>query len=121
VALVAGDGAAATWPLHMSLLRAKEFLLTGDRLTAQRALELGMANRVVPAESLMSEAIAFAHRLAALPPQAVQDTKALLNQWIRQAAVSTLGYGLAAESQSHDTAEFRAVPEKALRPARAKD
>jgi enoyl-CoA hydratase len=121
VALVAGDGAAATWPLHMSLLRAKEFLLTGDRLTAQRALELGMANRVVPAESLMSEAIAFAHRLAALPPQAVQDTKALLNQWIRQAAVSTLGYGLAAESQSHDTAEFRAVPQKVLRPARAKD
>ena len=121
VALVAGDGAAATWPLHMSLLRAKEFLLTGDRLTAQRALELGMANRVVPAESLMSEAIAFAHRLAALPPQAVQDTKVLLNQWIRQAAVSTLGYGLAAESQSHDTAEFRAVPQKVLRPARAKD
>jgi enoyl-CoA hydratase/carnithine racemase len=121
VALVAGDGAAATWPLHMSLLRAKEFLLTGDRLDAQRALELGMANRVVPAESLMDEALAFAHRIGRLPPQAVQDTKVLLNQWIRQAAVSMLGFGLAAESQSHDTAEFRAVPEKLRKPARAND
>jgi enoyl-CoA hydratase len=119
VALVAGDGGAATWPLHMSLLRAKEFLLTGDRLDARRALELGMANRVVPAETLMAEALAFAHRLASLPPQAVQDTKALLNQWIRQAAVSTLGYGLAAESQSHDTAEFRAGPQKVRRSAPA--
>jgi enoyl-CoA hydratase len=117
VALVAGDGGAATWPLHMSLLQAKEFLLTGDRLDARRALELGMANRVVPAETLMAEALAFAHRLASLPPQAVQDTKALLNQWIRQAAVSTLGYGLAAESQSHDTAEFRAAPQKVRRSA----
>lgn len=111
VALVAGDGAAATWPLHVSLLRAKEFLLTGDRVSAATAVQLGLANRVVPAESLMADALAFAHRLAALPPQAVQDTKAVLNQWVRQAAVSVLGYGLAAESQSHDTAEFRAVPE----------
>jgi hypothetical protein len=45
----------------------------------------------------------------------------LLNQWIRQAAVSMLGFGLAAESQSHDTAEFRAVPEKFRKPARAND
>ena len=36
----------------------------------------------------------------------------VLNQHLRQAAVSVLGYGLAAESQSHDTAEYRAVPEQ---------
>jgi enoyl-CoA hydratase len=112
VALVAGDGAAATWPLQVSLLRAKEFLLTGDRIPAAMAVEFGLANRAVPAASLLEDAVAFAHRLAALPPQAVQDTKAVLNQWIRQAAVSVLGYGLAAESQSHDTVDFRAVPER---------
>jgi len=110
VALVAGDGGAATWPLHVSLLRAKEYLLTGDRMPAATAVEFGLANRAVPADSLLPEALAFAHRLAALPPQAVQDTKAVLNQWIRQAAVSVLGYGLAAESQSHDTAEYHAMP-----------
>ena len=36
----------------------------------------------------------------------------MLNQVLRQAAVTVLGYGLAAESQSHDTDEYRAVPEQ---------
>lgn len=44
--------------------------------------------------------------------QAVQDTKAVLNQHLRQAAVMVLPYGLAAESQSHDIGESRAMPEK---------
>jgi enoyl-CoA hydratase len=112
VALVAGDGGQVAWPLNTGLLRAKEYLLTGDRVPPEVAVEIGMANRVVAPESLMADAIAFAHRLAALPWQAVQDTKFVLNQHLRQAAVSSLGFGFAAESQSHDTAEYRAVPQK---------
>ena len=112
VELVAGDGGAVTWPLHIGLLRAKPYLLTGDRVPAEVAVQLGLATRVVPHEELMSEALAVARKIAALPPQAVQDTKMVLNQHLRQAAVSVLGYGLAAESQSHDTAEYRAVPEQ---------
>ncbi|OBK68585.1 enoyl-CoA hydratase [Mycobacterium colombiense] len=111
VALVAGDGGAVTWPLSAGLLRAKEYLLTGDRVPPKIAVEIGMANRVVAPEALMTEATAFAHRLASLPPQAVQDTKMVLNQHVRNAAVVTHGYGLAAESQSHDTPDYRAVPE----------
>lgn len=110
VALVAGDGGAVTWPLNAGLLRAKEYLLTGDRVSPDVAVEIGMANRVVAPERLLTEATAFAHRLAALPRQAVQDTKVVLNQHVRQASVNALGIGFAAESQSHDTAEYRAVP-----------
>ena len=76
------------------------------------AVNLGLATRAVPPEQVLPEATAMAHRIAALPPQAVQDTKSVLNQHLRQAAVTVLGYGLAAESQSHDTPEYRAVPEK---------
>jgi enoyl-CoA hydratase len=112
VALVAGDGAAVTWPSLTGLLRAKRYLLTGDRIPAAEAVAMGLANEAVPGERLLTESIAFAQRLAALPPQAVQDTKAVLNQQLRQAAVTALGYGLAAESQSHDTVEYAAVPEK---------
>lgn len=111
VALVAGDGGAVTWPLNIGLLRAKPYLLTGDRMPAEVAVNLGLATRAVPPGEVLPEALAMAHRIAALPPQAVQDTKAVLNQHLRQAAVTVLGYGLAAESQSHDTAEYRAVPE----------
>jgi enoyl-CoA hydratase len=112
VALVAGDGGAVTWPLNIGLLRAKPYLLTGERVPAEVAVQLGLATRVVPHEELMTEALGVAERIAALPPQAVQDTKMILNQHLRQAAVTVLGYGLAAESQSHDTAEYRAVPEQ---------
>jgi enoyl-CoA hydratase len=112
VALVAGDGGAVTWPLNIGLLRAKPYLLTGDRMPAEVAVSLGLATRAVPPEQVLPEATAMAHRIAALPPQAVQDTKSVLNQHLRMAAVTVLGYGLAAESQSHDTPEYKAVPEK---------
>ncbi len=112
VALVAGDGGAVTWPAHTSLLRAKQYLLTGDRLTAAQAVEIGLANFAVPAEQLLDDAIAFAQRLAAQPPQAVQETKAILNQHLRANAVRALGYGLATESSSHDTPEYAAWSEK---------
>ena len=112
VALVAGDGGAVTWPAMTSLLRAKQYLLTGDRLSAAEAVELGLANFVVPAERLLPDAVAFAHRLAAQPAQAVQETKALLNQHLRANAVRALGYGLAAESQSHDTDDYARISEQ---------
>jgi len=112
VALVAGDGGAVTWPHMTSILKVKQYLLTGDPVPPDEAVAIGLANFVVPADQVVSEATAFAHRLADLPPQAVQDTKAVLNQHLRLSAVAALGYGLAAETHSHDTPEFAAVPER---------
>jgi enoyl-CoA hydratase/carnithine racemase len=111
-ALVAGDGGAVTWPAYTSLLKVKQYLLTGDRIPAADAVAIGLANFAVPADQVVDEAVDFAHRLASLPPQQVQDTKALLNQVLRQNSLTMLGYGLAAESQSHDTAEYAAFPEQ---------
>jgi enoyl-CoA hydratase len=108
-ALVAGDGGALTWPAMTSLLKAKQYLLTGDRIPAADAVALGLANFVVPAADLLAEATVFAQRLADQPPQAVQETKALLNQHLRANAVRVLGYGLASESQSHDTPAYEAA------------
>jgi enoyl-CoA hydratase len=64
VGLVAGDGGAALWPLHTSLLRAKEFIFTGERIAPEQAVALGLANRVVPHEQLMPEATKLAQKLA---------------------------------------------------------
>jgi enoyl-CoA hydratase/carnithine racemase len=106
VALVAGDGGAVTWPAHTSLLKAKQYLLTGDRIPAAEAVALGLANFAVPAGSLLEEATAFARRLAAQPPHAVRETKAILNQHLRANAVRALGYGVAAESAAHDLPDY---------------
>ena len=69
VALVAGDGSAVTWPFMTSMLRVKQYLLTGDRIPAAVAVELGLANFAVPAASLLPDATAFAQRLAASLPK----------------------------------------------------
>ena len=106
--LVAADGGALTWPLLTSLLRAKEFLLLGDRLPAPQALELGLANRVVPAGTSVERATELAVRLAALPPQAVRETKAALNHTLRSVVASALGPVVEAESASFDEPAFRA-------------
>jgi enoyl-CoA hydratase len=51
---------------------ALEILLTGDPISAQRAYEIGLVNRVVPAAELMAEAKKLGHALAAKAPIAVR-------------------------------------------------
>lgn len=112
VGLVAGDGGAVSWPLLMSLLKAKEYLFTGDRIPATEAVNLGLANRVVPDDQLLSEATALAHRLATQPPQALQETKRALNLHL-QAAISLVApFALSAETESFSTEELRQTIEK---------
>ena len=69
VALVAGDGSAVAWPANTSLFKAKQYMLTGDRIPAADAVELGLANFAVPKDELLDAALAFAHRLAANRPK----------------------------------------------------
>ncbi|MFI8998981.1 enoyl-CoA hydratase [Streptomyces sp. NPDC053542] len=59
---------------------AKEFLYTGDRMTAQRAYEIGMINRVVPREDLASRTRELAERVAEMPRMGLALTKRAVNQ-----------------------------------------
>jgi len=112
--VVAGDGGAVAWPLLMSLLKAKEYLLTGERIPASTAVELGLANRVVPQDQVLDEAMALAHRLAALSPRAVQDTKRTLNLHLERAISGVLDFGIAAEMECFTSDEHRAFIEGQL-------
>jgi enoyl-CoA hydratase len=113
--LVAADGGALTWPLLTSLLRAKEFILLGDRLSAADALSLGLANRVVPKGESLPKALELAERMAALPPQSLRETKALLNRALSRAVDSWLDGALARETESFEEPAFRANLERMLR------
>ncbi len=112
VGLVAGDGGAVTFPLMMSLLKAKEFLLTGDRIPTEDALRLGLANRVVKPERLFDEAFAFAQRLAAQPRKAVEGTKRALNLHLSDAVSGVLDYAISSESESFDCPDHRVAVRK---------
>ncbi len=85
VGIVAGDGGTAIWPLLVGPARAKQYLLTGDPLTAQEAERIGLINQVVAASELQDNALELARRLAGLPPLAVQYTKAAVNKLVKEA------------------------------------
>jgi len=59
---------------------AKEFLFLGERVGAQRALELGMVNRVVPRDGLRTSTLAIAGRIAAMPRLGLALAKKADNQ-----------------------------------------
>jgi enoyl-CoA hydratase len=97
VGLVAGDGGVTLWPLLTSLLRVKEYLFTGDRIPAAKAVEFGLANRTVPPEDLMREALTLAHRLAAQPAEALRATKLALAAVVEQVSRGGMEAALMAE------------------------
>ncbi|HVX17386.1 MAG TPA: enoyl-CoA hydratase/isomerase family protein [Acidimicrobiales bacterium] len=114
VGLVAADGGPVTWPLLTSLQLAKEYALTGDRIPAERAAQIGLVNHVVADDAVLDEALACAERIAKLPRRAVEDTKRILNLHLERAVVATLDFALAAEDRSFRSPELRANLDRLL-------
>ncbi|MEX0664115.1 MAG: enoyl-CoA hydratase-related protein [Acidimicrobiia bacterium] len=73
--LFAGGGTTARLPRQLGWPAAMEFLLTAEGLPAQRALELGLLNEIVPREQLVERARDWAHRITVNAPLAIQGTK----------------------------------------------
>lgn len=107
VGLTAGDGGAAMLPLLVGLMKAKEYVLLGDKITPSIAKELNLVTKVVLDDNVLDEALGLGERLAALPAQAVQSTKIAMNMHLSRAALGVLEYALAAEYTSFSTQEFR--------------
>lgn len=105
--VVAADGGVLAWPLMMSLLKAKEYLFTGDRIDARVAERIGLANRVVPADELLDQAHALAERLAAQPQQALWDTKRALNMHMSRAVRSVIDFAFSSESETFALPDFK--------------
>jgi enoyl-CoA hydratase len=75
--LVAAAGAALQLPRRLPLAIAMELLLTGEPLSARRAAEIGLVNRVTPEGEALAGALALAETIAANGPLAVAATKAI--------------------------------------------
>jgi len=107
VGLVAADGGPLTWPLHTSLLLAKEYALTGERIPAARAREIGRANHVCPDDEVLAAALAAAKKISKLPRQAVEATKRVLNLHMERSVLATIDFAMAAETESFETTELQ--------------
>jgi enoyl-CoA hydratase len=73
--LFAGGGTTVRLPRQLAYPAAMEFLLTAEAFPARRALELGLLNEIVGDDELADRALAWAARITANAPLAVQATK----------------------------------------------
>jgi enoyl-CoA hydratase len=99
--LVAGDGGALIWPQLVGFARAKEYLFTGDLMTAAEAERIGLINHAVPAEQLDEKVYSLARRLAGGAMKSIRWTKQAINVPLRQLAHSMMDLSLSLETQSN--------------------
>jgi enoyl-CoA hydratase len=75
-----GGGGTQRLTRLIGAAKAKEMILTGDPITAQEALAIGLVMKVTSKEKYLEEASSFAAKLAALPRLALQASKMLINR-----------------------------------------
>ncbi|QHE83889.1 enoyl-CoA hydratase/isomerase family protein [Hydrogenophaga sp. BPS33] len=102
--LFPGAGGTQRIIRQIPLCRAKELMFTGDQITAQEAVQLGLANRTVPKATLMEESMALAQRIAAKSPITLKLLKRTLRDGADMPLSAAIGHeqamiGLVLDSQ----------------------
>lgn len=110
------------WPYLIGMRRTKEFLFTGDSMTAAQALEYGLVNRVVPLARLEDEVLGYARRVAQVPIDMLTLQKAATNRFfelmgIYAAEQSASEFDAIAHQTATAKAEMRKMSERGLKQA----
>ena len=96
LAVIPGFGGTQRLPRIVGEPRAKQMILTGERIKADTALSWGLVNAVVPREKLLEEALRIADAISVHGPRAV----ALARESITRGMSMTLAEGLAFEQKA---------------------
>jgi enoyl-CoA hydratase/carnithine racemase len=96
--LVPGDGVHILWPMLLGPSRGRYFLLTGQKLTAQQALSLGIVHELMPRQQLLARAWALAEEITTKPSAIVRYARWLLTQPLKRAMVNDLALGAGLET-----------------------
>mgnify|MGYP003951100049 FL=1 len=105
--LVAGDGGAVIWPQLVGFARAKEYLFTGDLMSATEAERIGLINHVVSADELDDKVYGLARRLASGASKSIRWTKQVTNIPLRQLAHSMMDLSISVETQSNFSSDHQ--------------
>ena len=96
--MVPGDGQHVIWSFLVGHNRARYFLLTGKKLSAQEALEWGAVNEVLPKDQVLDRAWELARELVKRPPLVLRYTRQLFTNPLKRVFVDELGHGLGRET-----------------------
>jgi 2-(1,2-epoxy-1,2-dihydrophenyl)acetyl-CoA isomerase len=107
IGLVPDCGGSFILPRLVGWKRATELMMTGDVVSAARALEMGMINAVVPDDELSSRALAMTEKLAQAPTAAIGRIKGLLEASPTNDYGGQLELERKAQIQSGKTKDFR--------------
>ncbi len=113
--IVGGDGMTVRLPLVVGFAKAMELIITGRPVDAQEALQIGLANEVVPEGKALERALELAHEIAALPQGAIRTDKEsvlrhvgrTLEEQLRMEAELTMSMFLRRDSQAIGASAFK--------------
>jgi enoyl-CoA hydratase/carnithine racemase len=94
---VPSDGVHVIWPHLIGANRGRYFLLTGQKISASEALDLGIVNEVLPPDQLLTRARELARDLARQPTLTLRLTRAAFTQPLKRLVLDHVGFGLALE------------------------
>jgi enoyl-CoA hydratase/carnithine racemase len=98
---VPGDGNNIIFEMLLGPVRARYFLLTGQRISAQEALSLGLVNEVLPADALLPRAMELANSFAEIGDVTLRATRRALTFEMRRRVRADIGHGLAIEGLAY--------------------
>jgi enoyl-CoA hydratase/carnithine racemase len=107
--VVPGDGMHIVFPLLLGPNRGRYFLLTGQKIGAKEAMELGIVAEVMPREKLLARAWEHAERLVKLPALHLRYSRVVLVEDLKRRMQDLLAFGLTLEGMA---LMDRGLPEK---------
>ena len=96
--IVPGDGAHIAWTHILGPQRGRYFLLTGQELNAQQALDFAVVNEVLPADQVLPRAMELAATIAVKPALARRYSRVILTRELKRLMHEQLALGLTHEA-----------------------
>jgi enoyl-CoA hydratase/carnithine racemase len=96
--LVPGDGVHFVWPMLLGPNRGRYFLMTGQTLNAEEALQLGLVGEVLPRQLLLARAHELAEYMRERPSATVKLSRTAITMELKRQSQAYMGYGIALEA-----------------------